>query len=112
MSMAQTYSQHPGGMPGHPGMQQSHPMAPHPSQQGNGHPGPGMNPQMHMVSGPGGPQVSQGAPIMAGMPPGSGVPSAHALSHLSLNANPQQIYLQQHQQQMGGCKFCAYHLMD
>lgn len=107
MSMAQTYSPHPGGMQGHPGMPQSHPMAPHPSHQGNGQPGPGMGPQMHMVSGPGGPQVSQGGPIMGGgMPPGAVMPNAHALSHLSMNPGAQQMYAQQQQHQMA-CKFRA-----
>lgn len=49
-----------------------------------------MGPQMHAgVAGPGGPQVSQAGPMMAGMMPGggpggvSGGPSAHAQAHLN-----------------------------
>jgi hypothetical protein len=99
-SLAQAYSPHPGGI--HPGVPQGHPMAvPHnPGQPGQ----PGMPQQMHMgVSGPGGPQVSQAGALMGGMPPGAGVPSAHALQHLNPNAAAQQHQMLQQQQQMA-CK--------
>ncbi len=58
--------------------------------------------QMHPgVSGPNGPHVTQGAPMMGGMQaaagrPGPGGPNAHALSHLT----PQgQMFQQQHAMQ-------------
>lgn len=60
-----------------------------PGQHPNAHPGAGMVQQVHPgVSAPGGPQVSQGGPVMGGMPPGAGTTGpgsavqAHALSHL------------------------------
>ncbi|PYI35309.1 hypothetical protein BP00DRAFT_442833 [Aspergillus indologenus CBS 114.80] len=60
-----------------------------PGQHPNAHPGAGMVQAVHPgVSAPGGPQVSQGGPMMAGMPPGAGTTGpggpvqAHALSHL------------------------------
>lgn len=95
LGQPQYSSPHPVGMQQHPGMAQGHPMGPHNPGQ------PGMPQQMHMgVSGPG-PQVSQGGAMMGGMPPGSGGPSAHALSHL--NPNPQQQQ-QMYQQQQMACK--------
>ncbi|RAK85870.1 hypothetical protein BO79DRAFT_41398 [Aspergillus costaricaensis CBS 115574] len=116
MMMAQTFPAHQ-GIPQHPGLPPGHPMAP--GQHPNAHPGAGMVQQMHPgVSAPGGPQVSQGGPVMGGMPPGAGTTGpgsaaqAHALSHLGpaqahmfqqphfaqqFANNPQ--LLQQHQQQ-------------
>ncbi|PBP23747.1 Topoisomerase II-associated protein PAT1 [Diplocarpon rosae] len=92
-SLAQAYSPHPGGMQQqHPGMAQGHPMAVqhNPGQQGQ--PGPGMQQMQMGASGPG-PQVSQGAVMMGGMPPGAAGPSQHALHHL--NPNAQQQFMQQ-----------------
>jgi hypothetical protein len=100
----QSHSPYPGAMQQHPGVPQGHPMAGMPHNQGQQIPGqPGMNPQMHMVSGPGGPQVSQAGAMMGGMPPGAGGPSQHALQHLQPGAAQQAAYLQQQQQQMA-CK--------
>lgn len=97
-SLAQAYSPHPGGI--HPGVPQGHPMPHNQGQQGQ----PGMPQQMHMgVSGPGGPQVSQAGALMGGMPPGAGIPSAHALQHLNPNQAAQQQQMLQQQQQMA-CK--------
>ena len=101
-SLAQSYSPHPGGIQQHPGAPQGHPMAGVPHNPGQQVPGqPGMPQQMHMgVSGPGGPQVTQAGAMMAGMPPGAGGPSAHALQHL----NPgQQAQAQMFQQQQAMC---------
>ncbi len=101
-SLAQTYSQHPGGMQQqHPGMAQGHPMAvPHnPGQQGQ--PGPGMQQMQMGVSGPG-PQVSQGGAMMGGMPPGAGGPSQHALHHLNPGQAQQAQFMQQ---QQAMCKY-------
>ncbi|KAM3076159.1 hypothetical protein ACMFMF_005497 [Clarireedia jacksonii] len=88
----QAHSPYPGLQ--HPGVPQGH-MAGIPHNSGHqGQPGPGMPQQMHMgVSAPGGPQVSQAGAMMAGMPPGAGAPTAHALSHL--NPNQQALYQQQ-----------------
>ena len=99
-SLAQNFQPHPGGIQQHPGVPQGHQMAvPHnPNQQGQ--PGPGMPQGMHMgVSGPG-PQVTQAGAMMAGMPPGVGGPSAHALQHL----NPGQAQQAQLFQQQQICK--------
>lgn len=95
-SLAQNFQ--PGGIQQHPGVPPGHPMGgPHnPNQQMQG----GMPPQMHMgVSGPG-PQSSQPGAMMGGMPPGVGVPSAHALQHL----NPGQAQQAQLFQQQQMCK--------
>ncbi len=84
---------------------------PNPGQPGIAQPPGQMMTQMHpMVSGPGGPQGTQGSPSIGGMPagaigpggagPGGGGPSAHALSHL----NPGQAQHILQQQQM--CKSC------
>lgn len=108
MSMAQPFPPHPTGMPPQPGFPQGHPMATaHQPNQGQPgivqQPGQAIPQQMHpMVSAPGGPQATQGGPVMAAMPAGTvvpaggpvGPPSAHALSHL----NPGQAQLFQHQQ--------------
>ena len=104
MSLAQSYSQHPGAIQQHPGAPQGHPMAGVPQNPGQQIPGQsGMAPQMHMgVSGPGGPQVSQAGALMGGMPPGGG-PSAHALQHLN-PGQAQQAHPLYQQQQM--CKLC------
>lgn len=113
MSMAQPFPPHPAGMPPQPGFPQGHPMATG-HQPNQGQPGvvqqhgQGIPQQMHpMVSAPGGPQVTQGGSVMAGMPAGAvgpaaggpvvQGPSAHALSHLN-PGQAQQLY-QQHQQQ-------------
>ena len=98
LTQSSSYPPHPGGIPQHPAMSQSHPMGvPH----NPGQPAPGIPQQMHMsVSGP--PQVTQGGAMMAGMPPGAGGPSAHALQHLNPN-QAQQAQIFQQQQQMA-CK--------
>lgn len=100
-------------MSGHAGVAHGgHPMSQgHPSNQGvpggGQQPGVSMNQQMHSgVTGPGGPQVTQAGPMMPGMmqgggPPGvsgGGVPSAHALSHLTA-AHQGQVFTQQHMHQ-------------
>ncbi|KAI0996058.1 hypothetical protein K3495_g12124 [Podosphaera aphanis] len=97
-SLAQPYSPHPSGIPQHPGIAQSHPMSQNSSHPGQ--PGPGISQQLHMsVSGPG-TQVSPGQIMMAGMPPGAGGPSAHALQHLNPNQQQQaQAQAQMFQQQ-------------
>ncbi|KAE8319287.1 LIM-domain binding protein-domain-containing protein [Aspergillus transmontanensis] len=91
--MAQPFPAHQ-GIPQHPGIPPGHPLAP--GQHPNAHPGAGMVQQVHPgVSAPGGPQVTQGGPMMGGMPPGAGTTApggpvqAHALSHL----NPAQAHL-------------------
>lgn len=92
MMMAQPFPVHQAGMAHHPVMPPGHPMAAgqHPNAAhlaGQG-PGAGIVQQMHPgVSTPGGQQVTQGGPVMGGMPPGTTGPggpgpSAHALSHL------------------------------
>ena len=81
----------------------------HPSSQGMPggvqQPGVSMGQQMHAgVVGPGGPQVTQAGPMMAGMMPGggppgvSGVPSAHAQAHLT-PGHQGPMYQQQQQMQ-------------
>lgn len=97
-SMAQPFGGHQAAMSGHAGVAHGgHPMSQgHPSNQGvpggGQQPGVSMGQQMHSgVTGPGGPQVTQAGPMIPGMmqgggPPGvsgGGVPSAHALSHLT-----------------------------
>jgi hypothetical protein len=81
----------------HPGAPQGHQMAGMPHNPGQQMPGqPGMNLQMHMGVSGAGPQVSQAGAMMGGMPPGAGVPSAHALQHLNPAQNQQaQLYQQQ-----------------
>ena len=111
-SMAQPFAGHQAGMSAHAGVAHGgHPMAQgHPSNQGvpggGQQPGVSMGQQMHAgVTGPGGPQVTQAGPMMGGMmqgggPPGvsgGGVPSAHALSHLTPGQG--QVFVQQQQQQ-------------
>ena len=110
-SMAQPFA-HPGAMSGHASMPHSaHSMGPaHPPNQGipgGVQPGVSIGQGMHgaMAVGPAVPQVTQAGPMMAGMPPGVGVPgssvggpSAIALSHLNPQ-HPQQILQQQQQQQ-------------
>ncbi len=67
---------------------------------GGQHPNASMGQQMHPgLAGPGGPQVSQGGPMMGilqgGGPPGgvSGpTPSAHALQHLNPQSHHQQMF--------------------
>lgn len=96
-SLQQPHPPYPVGIQ-HQGVPQGH-MAGMPHNQGpQGQQGPGMPQQMHMgVSGPGGPQVTQAGAMMGGMPPGAGVPNAHALQHL--NPNQQQAIFQQQQHQ-------------
>jgi hypothetical protein len=88
------YGPQPGAMQP-PGMSHGQPMGPT-----QGHPGPVGHPMaMHPgVSGATGPHVTQAGPMMAGMQiqqgvGGPGVPSAHALSHLT----PSQMMPQQMQ---------------
>lgn len=99
--MAQTFAA-PQGIPQHAGLPPGHhPMAQpqHPNAAHLGGQGAGLVQQMHPgVSGPAGPQASQGP--MIGMPPGAGttgpagpVPNAHALSHLGPAPHP--IFQQQ-----------------
>ncbi|KAE8353488.1 LIM-domain binding protein-domain-containing protein [Aspergillus coremiiformis] len=117
MMMAQPFPAHQ-GIPQHPGIPPGHPLAP--GQHPNAHPGAGMVQQVHPgVSAPGGPQVTQGGPMMGGMPPGAGTTApgpvqAHALSHLGPAqahlfqqphfaqnyANNPQLLHQQHQQNL------------
>lgn len=97
-SMPQPFAGHQAGMSTHAGVVHGgHPMVQgHPSNQGvpggGQQPGVSMGQQMHAgVTGPGGPQVTQAGPMMGGMmqgggPPGvsgGGIPSAHAMSHLT-----------------------------
>lgn len=105
MMMAQPFPAHQ-GIPQHPGIPPGHPLAP--GQHPNAHPGAGMVQQVHPgVSAPGGPQVTQGGPMMGGMPPGAGTTApggpvqAHALSHL----NPAQAHLFQQPHFAQQCKF-------
>ena len=105
-SMAQPFAQHPPGM-----VHGGHPMIPgHPSGQGmpGGGQQPGVSMGQHMaagVVGPGGPQVTQAGPMMAGMMPGagppgvSGGPSAHAQAHLTPSHQGPMFHNQQQQQQ-------------
>jgi hypothetical protein len=78
----------------HPGMQ--HPGMPHGQPMGPGqvhHPGQAMGQPMMHPQGPGGPMVTQGGPMMAGMQPsmgGPGGPNTHANMHLMQQANMQQ----------------------
>ena len=64
------------------------------------------------VAGPGGPQVSQGGPMMAGMMPGggpggmSGGPSAHAQAHLN-PSHQGQMFAQNPQMQMSKSRFIS-----
>ncbi|EEH23045.2 hypothetical protein PABG_05256 [Paracoccidioides brasiliensis Pb03] len=107
MMMAQPYPAHQVGMAHHPVMPPGHPMAggqhPNAAHLAGQAPGAGIVQQLHPgVSGPGGPQATQGAPVMGGMPPGTTGPggpgpSAHALSHLG-PTHGHQMY---HPQQMG-----------
>lgn len=94
-SMGPNFTGHPAGM-GHPGVA-GHPMGPGmPPNSAQGAPGGGMPQQFagaHMV-GPGG-QVNPA--LMGAMPPGAN-PHAHALQHL--NPAQQQMFQQQHQQQL------------
>ncbi|KAL3496046.1 LIM-domain binding protein-domain-containing protein [Aspergillus germanicus] len=89
MMMAQPFAAHQ-GIPQHPGLPPGHALAP--GQHPNAHPG-AMVQQVHPgVSAPGGPQVTQGAPMMGQMPPGAGTAGpgpvqAHALSHLGPQAH-------------------------
>ena len=95
-SMAQPFAGQPGMMgPGgvaHGGQPMVHG---HPSSQGM-QPGVSMGQQIHPgVAVPGGPQVSQAGPLMAGIIPGGGPPvasgpgsNAHALSHLNPHGGP------------------------
>lgn len=101
-SLAQAYSPHPGGMQQHP-MAQGHPAMAGPHNPGQGQQGPGMPQQLHMGVSGAGPQVAQGGAMMGGIPPGAGVPSAHALQHLNPSAAQQAQLFQQQQQQMA-CK--------
>ena len=91
----------------------------HPSNQGvpggGQQPGVSMGQQMHAgVSGPGGPQVTQTGPMMAGMMQGGGPsgvsggggPSAHALQHLNPSHQNQMFAQQQHIQQAS--KFSSF----
>ncbi|RKF84007.1 Transcriptional activator ptaB [Golovinomyces cichoracearum] len=116
-SLAQAYPPHQGGMPQHTGISQGHPMSHNPSHPGQS--GSGLPQQLHMgISAPG-PPVTQGQAMMAGMSPGPGGPSAHALQHLSpgqqqqaqaqaqmfqhqamFASNPQLQQMHQHQQQV------------
>ena len=80
-----THGPQTGGMQP-PGMTHGQPMGP-----AQGYPGPVGHPMMHPgASGAAGPHVTQAGPMMAGMQiqpgvGGPGVPSAHALSHLTPN---------------------------
>lgn len=80
-----TYAPQAGGMQP-PGMAHSQPMGP-----AQGHPGPVHPMAMHpVVSGAAGPHVTQAGPMAAGMQiqpgvGGPGVPSAHAVAHLTPN---------------------------
>lgn len=82
----------------------------HPSSQGM-QPGVSMGQQIHPgVAVPGGPQVSQAGPMMAGMTPGGGPPvasgpgpSPHALSHLNPHTGP----MLSQQGQMPGSTYSA-----
>ena len=64
------------------------------------------------VAGPGGPQVSQAGPMMAGIMPGggpsgmSGTPSAHAQAHLN-PGHQGQMFAQNPQMQMSKSIFLA-----
>lgn len=105
-SMGPSFPPHPAaGIPQHPGAP-AHPMgapgmAHNPSQPGA--PPQGIPHQLapHMaVSAPGG-QMNPG-PLVGGMPPSGGGPSAHAMSHL--NPAQAQIFQAQHNN-MGACEF-------
>ena len=109
-SMAPPFSGHQAGLSGHAGVTHGGlPMSQgHPSNQGI--PGGGQQPAgsmgqpMHAGVTPGGPQVTQAGPMIASMMqsggppgvPGGGVPSTHALQHLT-PGHQGQVYAPQHQ---------------
>ena len=113
--MAQPFPAHQVGMAHHPGLPPGHPMGPGqhptPAHLGGQAPGTGMVPQLHHgVSAPGGPQVTQAAQMVVGMPqvvgttgPGAPGPSAHALSHLG-PTQTHQLFQQQQQQLVQNCE--------
>lgn len=101
-TLAQTHAPYPPGMQQHPGMPPHMAGVPH-NQPGQ--PGPGMPQQMHMVSGPGGPQVTQAGTMMGVMPPGAGGPNAHALQHLNPGQQQAHMFQQQQQAQAQQCQY-------
>lgn len=95
-SMGPNFGGHPAGM-GHSGVT-GHPMGPGvPPNSAQGAPGGGMPQQFagaHIGVGPGG-QINPA--LMGALPPGAN-PHAHAMQHL--NPSQQQMFQQQHHQQL------------
>lgn len=112
-SIAQPFAGHQAGLAGHAGVAHGGlPMSQgHPSNQGvpgvGQQPGVSMGQQMHAgIAGPGGAQVTQAGPMMAGMIPSGGPagvpgagPSAMALQHLNPGGHQGQVIAAQQQQQ-------------